>query len=95
MRARRAGTAEGGGPDVEEHGLAVADHRGGLRRYRVLLGHPHLGDLGEGLVALVHDRAAVHTREQPLLLQPDKVTPDGGGAHTELFGQVGDGRRAP
>ena len=49
------------------------------RRYGVLLGHAHLGDLGEGLVALLDDGAAVHPGEQSLLLQLQQVAPDGGG----------------
>lgn len=87
-----AGQPEGGGADVEEYRLAVPDHRRGARRYGVLLRHAHLGDLGEGLVALVDDGTAVHTREQSVVLQLDQVAPDRGGAHTQLLGEVGHSR---
>lgn len=95
LAVQLAGQPVGGGTDVEEDRLAVRHHRGGARGYRVLLGHPHLGDLGEGLVALVGHGTAVDTREQSILLQFEQITPDGGGAHTQLLGEIGHGRGAP
>lgn len=83
------GQAVGGGADVQQHRLAVLDHCRGALRQDVLVGDPDLGDLRERLITLLHHRAPVDAGEKAVLLQPDQVAADRGGAHVQLGGEIG------
>ena len=86
------GQPVGGGADVEQTDWPSLISSAQRRAIASFSADAHLGDLGEGLVAVVDGTAPPCTRvSRPSSSELDQVAPDGGVTGLQLLGEIGHG----